>query len=178
MNIHEKAAPRRVVKPRPGRLWRWLRHAGIVACFVVLYLGAFECVLVVSVLATAAYEDWQRPELCATVPGADDAAAAYAFADRVYTRFPVGTPWQEVKVALDDEGFAPVLPRAGRLNPGGRFVGHLLDRTIWCEVRWTSGADGGVTSVRPLLMMLPRQGREALEAGHPLGIDEAVGGIN
>ncbi len=156
MDRHERTAPHRVVRPRPGRLWRWLRHCGIVTCFVVLYLAAFECILVISVLAMAAYEDWRRPELCAGLAGEDDAATAYAFAERVYARFPVGTPWHEVQKVLEEEGFTPVLPRAGRLNPGGRFVGELLERTIWCEVRWTSDADGGVTSVRPLLMLLPR----------------------
>ena len=61
-----------------------------------------------------------------------------------------------MKGVLDEQGFKPVLPKAGRLNPGGRHVVQSLDRTIWCEVRWTSDAAGNVTSVRPLLLVLPR----------------------
>lgn len=151
----ETTAPQRRVKPRPGRLRRWLRHTGIVLCFVVLYLVAFEGILVVSVLAIAAYQEWSRPALCSGLPE-DPAAAAHAFDERIYGRFPVGTPWRELQAVLQDQGFKPVLPQAGRLNPGGRHVALSLDRSIWCEVRWTSDASGRVTSVRPLLLVVPR----------------------
>lgn len=144
----------RRVGPRPGRTWRWLRHIGIVACFTALYLAAFEGVLVLSLLGMAAWEDLDRPEFCAGLPE-DGNAAAYAFAERVYARFPHGTDWREVATPLRDWGFVPVMPRAGRLNPGGRYVTEIFGREIWCEVRWTSDASGGVTSVRPLYMVVP-----------------------
>jgi len=147
--------PLRRVVPRPGRLRCWLRHIGIVTCFVALYLAAFEIILVVSVLALAAWEDRERPALCSDLPQEAE-AAAYAFAERIYPDFPPGTPWRDVRDRLQQEGFTPVLPRSGRLNPGGRHVTEAFDSAIWCEVRWTSDATGAVTSVRPLLMFVPR----------------------
>jgi len=149
------SAPARVVRPRPQGLIRWLRHAGIVACFVALYLAAFEIVLVLSVLALAAWQEFDRPALCSDLPE-PLGDAAYAFADRVYTAFPPGTHWRTVRDRLQQEGFAPVLPRSGRLNPGGRHVTETFDGAIWCEVRWTSDATGAVTSVRPLLLVVAR----------------------
>ena len=65
---HERTAPVRRVHPRAGPLRRWMRHVGITACFVVLYLGAFEGLIVVSVLGAALYEEWDRPALCADLP--------------------------------------------------------------------------------------------------------------
>lgn len=150
------SAPARVVRPRPRGLIRWLRHAGIVACFVALYLAAFEILLVLCVLVLTAWKDLDRPALCADLPGAPG-ETSYAFADRIYTAFPPGTPWREVRDRLQAEGFQPVLPHAGRLNPGGRYVIGSFGSAIWCEVRWTSDATGAVTSVRPLWMPLPNQ---------------------
>ena len=147
--------PLRRVAPRPGRWRRRLRHAGIVTCFVALYLAAFEAILVVSVLAVAAYEGAMRPELCSALPE-DDAAAARAFAERIYAGFPPGTPWRVLHDRLEDEGFAAVMPGAGRLNSCGRYVIASFGRETWCEVSWTSDAAGEVTSVRPLWLALPR----------------------
>ena len=159
-----ESAPARRVRPRPRGLIRWLRHAGILTCFVAIYLAAFEILLVLGVLTLTAWKELDRPALCADLPDADD-AVAYAFADRIYTAFPVGTPWREVRDRLQAEGFRPILPHAGRLNPGGRYVIETFGSDIWCEVRWTSEAAGDVTSVRPLWMVLPDRSREKPPAG-------------
>jgi hypothetical protein len=158
------SAPARIVRPRPRGLIRWLRHAGIVTCFVALYLAVFEILLVLGVLALTAWKELDRPALCADLPDAPD-AVAYAFADRIYMAFPVGTPWRAVRDRLQAEGFRPILPHAGRLNPGGHYVIETFDSDIWCEVRWTSDATGAVTSVRPLWLDLAYGPREKRSAG-------------
>lgn len=113
-----------------------------------------EAVMLASVLVRSVHEQLTVPALCAGLPD-DLGQAEYDFADRVYSRFPVGTPWRDIAGVLREQGFAPVMPEAGRLNPGGRFVIEGYRRDIWCEVRWTTDAAGRATSVRPLFMAAP-----------------------
>lgn len=155
MNREFDTAPGRIIRPRPPRLMRWLRHALIVACVTVVLLGAFNVALALVAFVGSALEDIQRPALCSDLPSDFDEAAD-VFTDRLRGRFPLGTPYREVEVELASQGFEPIMPSAGRLNPGARYVVHGMTLEVWCEVRWTTDTQGRITSLRPLFMEAPR----------------------
>lgn len=153
---HERdTAPGRIIRPRPPRLMRWLRHALIVGCVTVVLLGAFNVALAVVALVGSAMEDISRPPLCSDLPNDFDEARE-VFTSRLHERFPLGLPARDVEAELAAQGFSPILPSSGRLNPGARYVVHGVTLEVWCEVRWTTDARGKITSLRPLFLETSR----------------------